>query len=146
MIMSEMSCPLPGSGPQDDADAVQKLLKARRIAVVGMSPDTMKAGYYVPAYLREQGREVIPVNPTHDAIDGLKSYATLAEVPGKVDLVLVFRRPEYCAEVARDAAAIGAKGLWLQLGIKSGEARQIASDGGMTYVEDRCIMVEMRRG
>jgi predicted CoA-binding protein len=145
-MTNDMSCPLPGAGPRDDAAAVQKLLKAQRIAVVGMSPDTMKAGYYVPAFLREHGREIIPVNPTHAAIDGLKSYAKLADIPGQVDLVLVFRRPEHCADVAREAAAIAAPGLWLQLGIRSDEARKIASEAGMTYVEDRCIMVEYRRG
>ena len=144
--MSEMSCPLPSSGPRSDAAAVQKLLQAKRIAVVGMSPDTMKAGYYVPAFLREQGREIIPVNPAHETIDGLKSYAKLGDIPGAVDLVLVFRRPEHCAAVAGEAAAIKAPGLWLQLGIKSDEARRIATAAGMTYVEDRCIMVEMRRG
>ena len=143
--MSDMACPLPGGGANEDDASVQKLLGSRRVAVVGMSGDTAKAGYYVPVYLRGRGWEVVPVNPTYDEIDGMKSYGSLAEVPGAVDLVLVFRRPEHCAQVAREAAAKGAGGLWLQLGIRSAEARAIAAEAGMTYVEDRCIMVEAGR-
>ena len=88
----------------------------------------------------------MPVNPNYQEVDGLKCYATLAEVPGEIEGVLVFRRSEFCGQVARDAAAAGAKGLWLQSGIVSAEAREVARGAGMVYVENRCMMVEAMRG
>jgi predicted CoA-binding protein len=123
------------------------MLAARRIAVVGMSADPDRAGHYVPAFLRARGKQVIPVNPNHTEIDGLTSYPSLADIPRGgddqgIDVVLVFRRPEYCADVAKEAAAIAAGGLWLQSGIYSEDARRIAADAGMNFVQGRCMMVE----
>jgi predicted CoA-binding protein len=146
--LPEGSCPLPAATParHDEGGAVPTLLRAKRIAVVGMTPDRSRAGNYVPEYLRSRGVEVIPVNPTHAQVMGLKSYPTLAEVSGgPVDVVLVFRRPEFCGQIARDAVACGAKGLWLQSGITSEEARRVAEAAGMPFVENRCMMVEMGR-
>ena len=140
------ACPLTGPAGGSEQDVVRSMLKMRRIAVVGMSPDPYKAGHYVPKALRERGREIVPVNPNYEEVDGLKCYATLAEVPGEIDGVLVFRRAEFCGQVARDAAAAGAKGLWLQSGIVSAEAREVARKAGMVYVENRCMMVEAMRG
>jgi predicted CoA-binding protein len=141
--MPDDACPLPTPKKSGEQEAITQMLQAHRIAVVGMTPDPSRAGHYVPEFLRAAGREVIPVNPTHAVIDGLKSYPTLADVPGKVDVVLVFRRPEYCAQVAEEAAAIRASGLWLQSGIYNDEAKRIAEAAGMNFVQGRCMMVEM---
>jgi len=143
---SDQACPLPTPQRTGEQEAITTLLNARRIAVVGMTPDPSRAGHYVPAFLRSRGREIIPVNPTYPRIDGLKSYPALADVPGgPIDVVLVFRRPEFCPQVAREAVAVGARGLWLQSGIYSEEARQIAQEAGMEFVQGRCMMVEMER-
>ena len=94
------------------------------------------------SYLESVGKEIIPVNPTHKTVMGLTCYPSLAAVPGPIDVVDVFRRPEFCADVVRDAVAVGAKGVWLQSGITSDEARAIAREAGIDYVEDRCLKVE----
>lgn len=125
--------------------AVGKLVRARRIAVVGLSDNPDRDSYHVARYLLSVGRQVVPVNPNLEQVLGLRCYRSLAEVPGKIDLVDVFRRPEACAGVAHDAVQIGAEGLWLQLGVISPEARRIAAGGALWFVEDRCLMVEHRR-
>ena len=142
----EEACPLNDPACGGERDAVKAMLGMHRIAVVGMSPDPYKAGNYVPKALREGGREIVPVNPNYDEVDGLKCYGSLAEVPGEIEGVLVFRRPEHCGAVAREAAGVKAKGLWLQSGIVSAEARKVAREAGMWYVESRCMMVEAGRG
>jgi uncharacterized protein len=120
----------------------QILREARTIAVVGASPKPDRPSHGVMRYLLEQGYEVIPVRPRDcDEVLGVACVATLAEIPGPVDLVDVFRRPEYTPEIARDAVAIGAGALWLQSGIVSGEARAIAEMAGIDYVEDACTKV-----
>jgi predicted CoA-binding protein len=141
---SDQACPLPTPKRTGEQETITTLLKAHRIAVVGMTPDPSRAGHYVPAFLRSRGREVIPVNPTYPEIDGLKSYPSLVHVPGgPIDVVLVFRRPEFCPQIAQDAAAVHARGLWLQSGIYSEDARRIAQAAGMQFVQGRCMMVEM---
>ena len=121
------------------------LVDARTVAVVGLSSDPSKASHGVSAYMQAQGYRIIPVNPTETEVLGEPAYPTLAEVPVPIDIVDVFRRPEFCAEVAREAVAAGAGAVWLQLGIRSAEAQAIAEAAGLDYVEDRCIMVEHRR-
>src|SRR5690242_13216190 len=96
------ACPMPTPKKTGEQDAITQMLQGKRIAVVGMTPDPSRAGNYVPAFLRTRGKEIIPVNPTYPEVDGLKSYPTLKDVPGKVDVVLVFRRPEFCAQVAEE--------------------------------------------
>ena len=140
--MSDEACPLPQAKKSGEQDAIGEILRGHRIAVVGMTPDPSRAGNYVPEFLRSRGKEIVPVNPTYPEVSGLKSYAALKDVPGKVDVVLVFRRPEYCAQVAEEAAAIRAGGLWLQSGIYSDEAKRIAEGAGMNFVQGRCMMVE----
>jgi uncharacterized protein len=115
------------------------------IAVVGLSRDPNKDAHHVPARMQRAGWRVIPVNPHAAEILGERSYGRLEQIPEPVDLVNVFRPSEEAADVARQAAAIGAKALWLQLGIASPEARRIAEAAGMHYVEDRCIAVERSR-
>ena len=120
----------------------QILREARTIAVVGASPKPDRPSHGVMRYLLEQGYEVIPVRPRDcDEVLGIPCVATLSEISKPVDLVDVFRRPEYTPEVAREAVAVGAGALWLQSGIVSAEARAIAKAGGLDYVEDACTKV-----
>src|SRR4051812_32571433 len=97
--MANEACPLPARLPAQEASAVDRMLQARRIAVVGMSDDPMRPSNGIGGYLMSNGFEVIPVNPTHDQVHGQKCYHSLADVPGQVDLVNVFRRPAACAQV-----------------------------------------------
>ncbi|HEX3983489.1 MAG TPA: CoA-binding protein [Acidisoma sp.] len=110
--------------------------------MVGLSDDPSRPSFGIASYLLSVGKEVIPINPNHARVLGLKCYASLAEVPGPIDLVNVFRRPEYCAGIVRSAIAIGAKGFWLQSGIISREARQLAIAAKIDFIQNRCIMVE----
>jgi uncharacterized protein len=121
------------------------LRTARAIAVVGASPDSSRTSHGVMRYLQRVGYRCIPVNPNADEVLGERCYPSLADLPEQVDLVDVFRRAEYCADVAREAAAIGAPALWLQLGLRSAEARNVAEVAGMEYVEDACTAVVHRR-
>jgi predicted CoA-binding protein len=120
----------------------QEILRsARTIAVVGASRDPRKPGGSVPYALQRRGFRIIPINPFADELFGERVYRTLAEVPEKIDLVDVFRPPADAPDIARQAAAAGAKALWLQLDITSDEARRIAEAAGMEYVEDSCTGV-----
>jgi hypothetical protein len=114
---------------------------ATTIAVVGASRDPSKAGGSVPEGLQRRGFRIIPVNPFADELFGEKAYRSLLDVPEKIDLVDVFRPAKDAPAIARDAAAIGARALWLQLDIRSAEARRIAEAAGMDYVEDECTAV-----
>ena len=115
------------------------------ITVVGASAAPAKAAHYVPAHMQQHGWRIIPVNPHADAILGEPVYRTLREVPGQVGLVNVFRPSGQTPDFARQAVAAGATALWLQLGIASPEARAIAEEAGLLYVEDRCLIIERRR-
>ena len=117
------------------------LASARTIAVVGASRDPRKAGGSVPEGLQRRGFRIIPINPFADVLFGERVYRTLAEVPENVDLVDVFRPAADAPEIARQAVAIGAKALWLQEDIRSEEARHIAEEAGLDYVEDECTAV-----
>jgi predicted CoA-binding protein len=124
-------------------DLTEQILRDfRTIAVVGLSRDPSKAAHAIPARMQRAGFRVIPVNPFVSEVLGEKAYAKLADVPLGVEVVLVFRPSADAAEVAKQAVAIGAKALWLQQGIVSDEARQIAQAAGLLYVEDRCMGVE----
>ena len=118
------------------------LRDARTIAVVGASPRPNRPSHGVMRYLLEHGYRVIPVRPRDcDEVLGVPCVASLAEIGEPVDLVDVFRRPQFCADVAHEAVAAGAGALWLQLGIVSPEARRIATEGGLDYVEDLCTAI-----
>lgn len=118
----------------------------RRIAVVGLSDRPHRASHGVAAELRDQGYEIVPVNPNVDEVFGTRAYPSLADVPGEIDLVDVFRRTSFLPDVARQAAERGGvRGLWNQLGLRSSEARDIAEQAGLDYVEDRCLKVEVFR-
>lgn len=118
------------------------MLNARRVAIVGLSDDPSRPSFGIASYLLAANKEIIPVNPRHKTVLGLTSYPSLEQVPGAIDLVNVFRRPEHCADVVRSAIAVGAKGVWLQSGITSLEGRELAAKAKIDYVENRCIMVE----
>jgi predicted CoA-binding protein len=120
-----------------DPEAIVK--EAETIAVVGASNDPEKYSNEVASYLKEQGYRVIPVNPTEEEVLGEHAYDTVDEIPEEVDVVDVFLPPEKTPEIAEDAVRAGAKVLWLQEGIENAEARRIAEEGGLAYVEDRCM-------
>jgi predicted CoA-binding protein len=112
------------------------------IAVVGVSRDPTKAAHSVPRALQAAGFDVIPINPHADELLGQRVFKTLADVDRPIEVVLVFRPSEEAEGVAREAVAVGAKALWLQLGIHSEAAQRLAEGAGLLYVEDRCIGVE----
>ena len=114
-------------------------------AVVGLSSDPTKAAHSVPAAMQAYGWRMIPVNPHADTLLGEQVYRRLADIPEPVEVVNVFRPSAEAADVTRQAVEIGAKAVWLQLGIVSAGARQIAADAGLLYVEDRCLAVERAR-
>ena len=121
------------------------LMGTRTIAMVGLSPKKQRPSNFVASYLKYEGYRVIPVNPRADEILGEKAYPDLKSIPEPIDLVNVFRRPEDCPAIARDAVAIGAKAIWLQLRVVSLEAAEIAENGGLAVVMDRCVKIEHGR-
>lgn len=114
---------------------------ARTIAVVGASRDPNKAGGSVPFGLQQRGFRIIPINPFADELFGERAYRSLLDVPEKIDLVDVFRPAADAPEIARQAVAVGARALWLQLDIRSEEARRIAEAAGLEFVQDECTAV-----
>lgn len=122
----------------------QILRNSRTVAVVGLSSNPDRSSYGVASYLQKHGFRIIPVNPKETEILGEKVYARLEDIPEPVDVVDVFRKPEHTPGVVRSAIAIGAKAVWLQLGIASEESRRLAEEAGLTYVEDTCIAVAHR--
>lgn len=127
-------------------DLVERILTTYDvITVVGASADQVKPANRVPALMQRHGWRIVPVNPRGGWILGEQAYPTLAEVPGQVRLVDVFRPPEQTPDIARQAVAAGATALWLQLGIASARARAIAESAGLLYVENRCLAIEQRR-
>jgi predicted CoA-binding protein len=123
----------------DDTELKNVLESSRTVAIVGLSTDPEKTSSKIAGILIDAGYDVIPVHPKATEILGRTAYATLADIPIPVDIVDVFRPADEAAGIARAAVQIGAKTVWLQLGIASAEARTIAEDAGLTYVEDTCI-------
>lgn len=127
----------------NDPEAMRKLLaEARVIAVVGHSDKPYRTSYRIAQYLRRAGYTVYPVNPEVQQIDGQPCYPSLKDVPEAIDIVDVFRRSEYLAGVVEDAAAVGAKSVWAQLGVFSDEAAAKAEAANLPLVMDACIKVE----
>ena len=130
-----------------DAAGLRSILKdAHTIAVVGLSPRPERPSYGVTVYMQEHGYRIVPVNPNETEIVGEIAYPSLLDVPKDVhiDIVDVFRRPGFTPQIARDAVQVGAKVLWLQEGIVSDEARQIAEDAGLAVIMGVCIRIAHR--
>lgn len=117
----------------------------RTVAIVGLSAEWHRPSFFVAKYLIEHGFRVIPVNPRYPQILGERCYAKLSDIPEPVDIVDVFRRPEDCVPVAEEAVAIGARVLWLQLGVRNPQAEAIASAAGLVVIADRCVKIEYAR-
>lgn len=115
---------------------------AKRIAVVGLSDNPTRTSNQVSSYMQQAGYEIIPVNPNIDQALGMKAYPSLQEVEGEIDIVNVFRRSSETFEIAEEAVKVGAKSIWLQLGISNDQAYQVAHQAGLTVVMDRCIKVD----
>jgi len=130
---------------QDPLTIQRVLLNSRNIAIVGLSGNPLRASNFVGFYLNRHGYRVLPVNPREPEILGVRSFASLGEVPVAVDVVNVFRAPAALPGIAREAVAIGAKCLWCQFGVINAEGARIAEDGGLTVIMDRCIKVEHAR-
>ena len=126
--------------------AQQILAEANVIAVVGASRESWKPSHSVPLLMLRHGWKIIPVNPFVDEVFGVRTVPTLADIDEPIDLVDIFRPAADAVEIVRQAAAIKAPAVWLQSGIVSAEARRIATDAGMDYVEDRCLAVERAAG
>ena len=130
----------------DDIETLRRILATNRvIAVVGLSADWYRPSYFAAKYMQEHGYRIIPVNPKYPEILGEKCYRSLKDIPGKVDLVDVFRRSEDVLPIAREAVEIGAKVLWQQLGVTSAEADRHAREHGLDSVMDRCVKIEHAR-
>jgi hypothetical protein len=128
------------------SDVVAQILRGTKtIAVVGLSSNPMRASHGVAEYLKNAGYRIIPVNPNETEVLGEKAYARLEDVPEPVDIVDVFRRAEEVPAVAESAVGIGAKVLWMQLGIENAVAAERAVAAGLAVVEDSCLMVEHKR-
>jgi uncharacterized protein len=129
-----------------NSDVVAEILRGTKtIAVVGLSSNPMRASHEVAEYLKASGYRIIPVNPNEKEVLGEKAYARMEDVPEPVDIVDVFRRAEEVPAVAASAIRIGAKVLWMQLGIENAEAAERARAAGLVVVEDSCLMVEHKR-
>jgi predicted CoA-binding protein len=121
------------------------LIENKRVAIVGLSDDWSRPSNFVGKYLLEHGFEVIPVNPKYDEILGQKCYADLKDIPTPVDIVDLFQRSDRIPPFVDDAIKIGAKVVWMQLGIINEEAAQKARDAGLEVVMDRCVKIEYAR-
>lgn len=129
-----------------ESEQITQLLKsANTIAVVGLSDDPMRVSYDVSEYMQSQGYRIVPVNPLIEVSLGEKAYATLSEVPEKIDIVNVFRRSEYVPEVVDEAIRLGLPAIWMQEGVVHEEAAEKARAAGIFVVMDRCILQEHRR-
>ena len=143
--MSEEACPIPTNPSGRERDAIGRMLGARTVAIVGLSDDPNRTSNHVGGFLQDAGFAIIPINPNCKTVFGQPCLASLDELKEPPDVVLVFRRSEYTPQVAEEAVAAKAKGLWLQTGIRNAQARKIAEDSDLDYIEDRCMMVEHLR-
>lgn len=152
MIETGAVCALPDRSSAEeirqyqDPHVIRKILTtARTIAIVGLSSNPLRPSNFVGFYLQRHGYRIVPVNPREKEALGETAYPSLSDVPFPVDVVDVFRAPQFVPEVATEAVKIGAKAMWLQFGVISTEGARIARDGGLDVVMDRCMKVEHAR-
>ena len=130
----------------DDIAGLRRILATSRvIAVVGLSGNWYRPSYFAAKYMQEHGYRIIPVNPNYTEVLGEKCYPDVASIPGPVDVVDCFRKPDEMPPLAREAVAKGARVLWMQLGIRNDEAAGIANAAGLEVVQDRCVKIEHAR-
>jgi uncharacterized protein len=130
----------------DDIVGLRRILTQRRtIAIVGLSAQWHRPSYFAAKYMQDHGYRIIPVNPNYNEVLGQRCYPGLTDIPEQVGIVDCFRRASEMVPIARDAVAIGAKVLWMQLGIRNDEAASIAVDAGLDVVMDHCVKIEYAR-
>ncbi len=129
-----------------DTNTLRRILSENNtVAIVGLSDKWHRPSYFVGKYLLDHGYNVIPVNPNSDEILGMKSYPDLASIPDPVDIVDLFQRAETTPGYSQQAIDIGAKVVWLQLGLENDEAKQITEKAGLEYVQNKCVKIEHGR-
>lgn len=128
-----------------DEEIKQLIEDSNRIAIVGLSDKPDRDSYKVAEYLQKIGKEIIPVNPVIDEVLGVKAVGSLKDIEGKIDLVDVFRRSDQVMPIVEETLEIGAKAIWLQLGVINEEAANLASDKGLKVVMDHCIKIDHKR-
>ena len=124
---------------------INKIFQMKTIAVVGMSPKPERPSHYVAMYMKEQGYNIIPVNPGHNEIAGMKSFPSLLEIPQTIDVIDVFRRSEYVLSIAESAVTVGAKALWLQDGVINEDGSALAENAGLLVVMNDCMLRRHRQ-
>ena len=129
----------------NELETIDQIFKMKTVAVIGMSPKPERPSHYVGMYLKEQGYDIIPVNPGHKEIASMTSYPSLLDIPVKVDVVDVFRRPEHTVPISEAAVEIGATALWLQDGVVNQEATKLAEDAGLLVVMNDCMLRRHRQ-
>jgi predicted CoA-binding protein len=130
----------------DDSDKIRRILRTcRTLAVVGLSAQWHRPSHFAAKYMQEHGYRAIPVNPAYDSVLGEKCYPSLRDIPEKVDIVDCFRKSAEIVPLAEEAVAIGARVLWMQLGVENPAARRIAETAGLEVVENRCVKIEHGR-
>ena len=137
---------MTGDMVQADAQGIAEILKNYRVvAVVGLSADPDRPSYRVAEYLKEHGYRIIPVNPGCQEILGEKCYPSLKDIPFPVEVVDIFRKVEAIPAIVEEAIQVGAKAVWMQLGLVEPESAQKAREAGLKVVMDRCLKVEHAR-
>jgi predicted CoA-binding protein len=125
---------------------IEQILKeSKTIAVVGLSANPGRDSHQVASYLKRNGYIIYPVNPNYEQVLGSRCYTNLSDIPDAIDIVDIFRRPEYIPPIAGEAVKIGAKVIWMQLGIRNEEAAETARRAGLQVIMDRCIKIEHMR-
>lgn len=132
--------------PVDDIEGIRRILtECKTIAIVGLSANWFRPSNFAAKYMLDHGYRIIPVNPAYDEVLGQRCYPSLRDIPEKIDMVDVFRRPEDVPPIVEDAIAIGAKVLWLQIGVINHDAVARAKEAGLEVVMDRCVKIEYAR-
>lgn len=129
----------------NEEKTIEKILRMKAVAVVGISDKPERAGHFVPKYLASRGYDVIPVNPNISSWEGRKCFPDLKSIGKPVEVVDVFRKPEAVPDIVKEAMAIKAKAIWLQEGVVNVKAAQEAESAGLVVVMDRCMMKESQK-